>query len=156
MHLAIVKATFQEAGWDIAVEKVQLGWSIDLLGLAVSSLGDGAIYVPELKRLGLLQDMRSVLAVAEAGGSVCRKEVEKLVGRLSHLAQVEAEGNAYLQPLYRLERARRPIRKKKKGGRGARDRVCLAGRNPTRLAVGAATEAARHFRIAVRCGGRRR
>lgn len=24
MHLAVVRATFQEAGWDIAVEKVQL------------------------------------------------------------------------------------------------------------------------------------
>ncbi|KAL3931545.1 MAG: hypothetical protein SGPRY_001079 [Prymnesium sp.] len=41
MHLAIVRATFQEASWDIAVEKVQLGWSIDLLGLAVCTSGGG-------------------------------------------------------------------------------------------------------------------
>lgn len=65
----------------------------------MSTLGEGAVYVPELKRLGLLEDMRRLLGAAEAGGSVDRKDVEKLVGRLSHVAQVVAEGNAYLQPL---------------------------------------------------------
>ncbi|KAL3920846.1 MAG: hypothetical protein SGPRY_005109, partial [Prymnesium sp.] len=120
IHFAIVRATFQEAGWDIAVEKVQLGWSIDLLGLALSTTNDGAVYVPELKRLGLLEDIRGVLGAAEMGGSVCRKDVEKLVGRMPHVAQVVAEGNTYLQPLYRLERARVSIGKKQKKGGGVR------------------------------------
>lgn len=43
MQLAIVRATFQEAGSDIAAKKVQLGWSIDLLGLAVCTSGEGAV-----------------------------------------------------------------------------------------------------------------
>lgn len=73
------------------------------------------------------------------------------MGRLSHVTQVVAEGNAYLQSLYRLERARAIIRKKRGrhcevgGGKGLR-----AGSKPRRSGVGAGTEAARHFRAAVR------
>lgn len=88
-----------------------------------------------------------VLGVAEAGQSVGRKDVEKLVGRLSH---VVAKGIAYLQPLCRLERARVTIRKGLKKGRSARGGGKGSGEKPRRLAVGAATEEARHFRVAVR------
>lgn len=44
-HLAIVRRTFQEAGWDIALDKVQLGFSLNLLGLGISAEGEGALYV---------------------------------------------------------------------------------------------------------------
>ena len=54
MHLAITRRTFQEAGWQIAVEKVQLGWALDLLGLSISTMGEGCVYVPETKRRGLV------------------------------------------------------------------------------------------------------
>lgn len=62
-HLTIVRATFQEAGWDI---EVQLGWSIDLLGLALTTSDGGAEYIPE--RRGLIEDIRGVLGACGGGG----------------------------------------------------------------------------------------
>jgi hypothetical protein len=103
MHLAIVRATFSEAGWGIAEEKVQLGLSIDLLGLAVTSEGDGCLFVPEAKRRGMIVDIQEQRAAP--GGLVPRESVEALTGRCSHLAQVACEGNAYLQPFYRVQNA---------------------------------------------------
>lgn len=54
------------------------------------------MYVPENKRRGMLHDVTEQLAAAERGESVEREEVERLVGLTFHLAQVAAEGNAYL------------------------------------------------------------
>lgn len=101
MHLAIVRSTFQEAGWDIAIEKVQLGWSIDLLGVGVTSEGTGCVYVPEPKRLGMREDIRQQLQADRA----LRPEVEELVGRCSHLGQVVCEGGHHLQPMYAFQNA---------------------------------------------------
>ena len=103
IHLAIVRDTFMEAGWDIAVDKVQLGLSIENLGLAVSSEGEGCMFAPEAKRLGLIADIDAQLT--EPSGEVQRTDVEKLVGRCSHIAQVACEGNAHLQPMYRFQNA---------------------------------------------------
>ncbi|KAL1522763.1 hypothetical protein AB1Y20_017735 [Prymnesium parvum] len=36
---------------------------------------------------------------------VDRSAVERLVGRLGHIAQIVAEGNAQMQPLFRLQNA---------------------------------------------------
>lgn len=102
LHLAIVRRTFEEAGWAIAMEKVQRGDTIDLLGLAITVQNGGSLFVPEAKRRGLLADIARQRARKTEGVSVNRQEVEKLVGRLSHIALVVAEGNAYLQPMYRL------------------------------------------------------
>ncbi|KAL3927748.1 MAG: hypothetical protein SGPRY_002682 [Prymnesium sp.] len=103
-HLAIVRHTFQEApGWDIAVEKVQLGLELNLLGLGISTSGGGRLFVQEAKRQGLLLDIDEQLSAAAQGRKVARAGVEQLVGRLSHTAQVAQEGNAFLQPLYRVQ-----------------------------------------------------
>ncbi|KAL3908273.1 MAG: hypothetical protein SGPRY_009864, partial [Prymnesium sp.] len=102
VHLAIVRRTFQEAGWGIAEEKIQLGWQLQLLGLGVSAEGGGALFVPEVKRRDLLQDIRNQRPEGKHQGAVPREAVEKLVGRLTHAAIVAPEGNAHLQPLYRV------------------------------------------------------
>ncbi|KAL3899694.1 MAG: hypothetical protein SGPRY_012601 [Prymnesium sp.] len=100
MHLAIVRRTFQEAGWDIAVDKVQLVFSLNLLGLGISTETGGRLFVQEAKRQGLLIDISDQLEAAKNGREVPRADIEQLVGRLSHTAQVAREGNAFLQPLY--------------------------------------------------------
>ena len=102
VHLAIVRATFQQAGWGIATDKVQLGGQLHLLGLGLSVEGDGALFVPEVKRQGLLRDIRAQRPDTSVQGVVPREAVEKLVGRLTHAAIVAPEGNAHLQPLYRV------------------------------------------------------
>ena len=106
-HLQIVRDTFREAGWDIAEDKVQLGFDIDLLGVAVSSEGSGRMYVPEAKRRGMVAEMTEILAAPN--GTVDRSDVEAVTGRCSHIAIVVSEGNAYLQPLYRMQNARRVV-----------------------------------------------
>ena len=54
-HLQIFQSTFNEAGWRVAISKVQHGLSLDLLGLGITTSGDGALFVPETKRLGMLR-----------------------------------------------------------------------------------------------------
>lgn len=105
IHLAIVRRTFNEAGWEIAVEKVQLGRELNILGLWLSTWGDGAIGVPEAKRRGMLAEILEQQAPHSRDGSVSREAVERLVGRASFVAQVAAEGNAYLQPMFRMQYA---------------------------------------------------
>lgn len=77
-----MKRTFQEAGWEIAVDKVQLGLRIDLFGLGITMHGDGSLFVQEAKRQGLILDIESQLQAAASGEEVARAQVEQLVGRL--------------------------------------------------------------------------
>lgn len=100
-HLAIVQRTFEEAGWRIATHKLQHGPTLDLLGLSITARGAGSLFIPETKRRGLLADISSQRRAKGDTAAVPRQEVEKLVGRLSHVSIVVAEGNAYLQPMYR-------------------------------------------------------
>lgn len=58
-----------------------------MLGLVVSVEGDGVISVPEAKRQGLLHDMRQQLGELDRGNRIDRQDVERLVGRLSHVSQ---------------------------------------------------------------------
>ena len=64
----------------------------------------------EAKRQGMLRDIDLQLRAARQGRDVERTDVEQLVGRLSHTAQVAREGNAFLQPLYRLMCASHAVR----------------------------------------------
>lgn len=128
IHLAIVRQTFQEAGWDIAVEKVQLGLELNLLALGISTSGGGRLFVQEAKKQGLLLDITTgQLSAAAQGRKVARAEVEQLVGRLSRTAQVAHEGNAFLPPLYRAQCASYFVhmrcRAKNGGWRSSRRRV---------------------------------
>ena len=120
-HLAIIRHTFNQAGWDVGVDKIQLGWRLDLLGFAISAEGRGRVFVPEAKRQGMLVDILSQVEPKAVDGSVLREEVDTLVGRVSHLAAVAAEGNSYLQPMFAMARAkRRAIVKQALPGGGTR------------------------------------
>ena len=115
-HLAIVERTFQQAGWDIAASKIQLGWSITELGIECTSAGDGALAVPEEKRRGLLEDIRDQQPEPEGrlqrGKRVERELVEALTGRCLHIAQIASEANPYLAPMYRMQEARVTVRRR--------------------------------------------
>lgn len=82
-----MRRTFQEAGWGIAVEKVQLGFGLNLLGPSITTLGAGSLFVQKTKRQGLLLDIASQLEAARRGHEVPRSDAEQLVGRLTHTAQ---------------------------------------------------------------------
>ena len=114
VDLAIMIYTFREAGWGIAADKVQLGLSIDELGMHCSSEGDGCLSVPEAKRLGMLQEIQEQLFPTSADGSVPFEDVDGLVGRCLHIAMAAVEANPYLQPMYAMKEAKRLVRQ----GRG--------------------------------------
>ena len=103
MHSAIAARTFRAAGWSISISKLQIGTSLDELGLAISSEGDGALSIPEAKRQGLLVEIswhRPPLAVHPG---VARPQLERLVGRLLHVATVMPASPPWLEALYRIK-----------------------------------------------------
>ena len=158
IHLAIVRRTFEEAGWGVADDKVQLDFWIELLGLGIDSEGDGCVFVPDVKRRGMLRDIASMLDVggaARARGTVDRADVETLTGRCSHLAQVVCEGNAFLQPLYRFQNARwavaSPARKRRvAGGRPSVTSSAIVKVRPRRLQLCGKSPAQAAFSDALR------
>ena len=148
VHLAIMRSTFMEAGWEIAVEKIQLGLSLDLLGLHLSAEGDGYVGVQEVKRRGMLVDIAEQLHPSSKDGLVDREAVEQLVGRTSFTAQVAAEGNAYLQPLFAMQNAKRrhAVRQRQPDGSFAKAHVAV---KPRRLAVAGDTPKQQLYRLAL-------
>jgi len=101
--MAIVAATFREAGWETADEKQQHGTEIEYLGLIVSAgsaaTPRGGILCPETKRRGLLAEIYSQRASTQ---KIPLALVERLTGRLGNIGQGVAEGRAYLAPMYAL------------------------------------------------------
>lgn len=87
-HLAIVHHTFRQARWGIAEDKIQLGWQLHLLRLWVSAEEEGALFVPEVKRSGLLQDITAQRLDGRHHGVMPREAVKKMVSRLTHAAVV--------------------------------------------------------------------
>ena len=103
-HLLLTKRIFNEAGWRIAEDKVQLGNRLDLLGYALDA-DKQIIYVPEVKRRGLIRDIEDQLE--SNGKSIVRhKLVERLVGRCIHIGPVIPEIGPYLPPMYRMVHAK--------------------------------------------------
>ena len=103
-HLMLTKLTFNEAGWRIAQHKVQLGRRLDLLGYALDAEKQ-IIFVPEVKRRGLIRDIEDQLETN--GASVIKhKLVERLVGRCIHIGPVIPEIGPYLPPMYRMIHAK--------------------------------------------------
>lgn len=86
----------------------------------------------------MLVDLAGQIEPASGDGSVPRGEVDTLVGRVSHLAAVAAEGNAYLQPMFAMARARRRAIVKRASPDG-RVRSCRLRVQPRRLHVNGAT-----------------
>ena len=136
VDLAIMRTTFQEAGWDIAIDKVQLGFTIQELGVCCSSLGDGAFTVPEAKRLGMLQEIAEQQEPAASDRAVPLEDVEGLTGRCLHIATVASEANPYMQPMYRMQRAKRrvPTKQGKRSLKIKLSRVAVQGSKPAQQA----------------------
>jgi hypothetical protein len=144
IHMAIVAATFHEAGWSTADEKRQHGPEIEYLGLIVSAGSEaaprGGIVCPEIKRLGLLAEIASQRTATQ---KVTLALVERLTGRLGNIGQVVAEGKAYLAPMYamsagRRRSAKRPCsdtapqaRKRSRGGGFRSPLLSIQGKGPT-------------------------
>jgi len=107
IHMAITAATFREAGWDIAVPKVQRGLRIEMLGFDIATelpnagAPSGAIICPEAKRLGLIEEIGHQ---KNGRPTALFSRVQRLVGRLGHIAQVAPEAKVYLHlhPMFRL------------------------------------------------------
>ena len=132
-YLRIARETFEEAGWLAAVQKTQLGRIIDALGLRVSSVGAGEMSCPPAKRHGLLHELRLQRGPHENG--VERGPVETVTGRLTHIAQVAVEGNAFLQPFYAMVNAKQT--RTLRGGRKLRvkpSRLTVSGEGPVQRA----------------------
>lgn len=117
IDLAIMRATFQEAGWGIAEDKCQMGFRIEELGMLLSSEGDGALTVPEAKRQGMLVEIDGQQFPPSAKGIVSSEDVDGLVGRCLHIAMAVPEANAQLQPMWAMKEARRTIAKRANGSR---------------------------------------
>ena len=136
VDLAIMRATFQEAGWGIAVEKVQLGLQLEELGMMLSSQGEGVLTVPEAKRRGMLVETAEQLAPASKDNSVTAEAVDGLVGRCGHIAMATPEANAILQPMYAVKESTRTVGKRADGSkiRIKPSKLIVKGESKTQLA----------------------
>ena len=133
VHLQIFQHTFMEAGWKISIEKIQYDFTLDLLGLGITSEGDGAMFVQEAKRRGMIQEVTDIENPRAACGSVLRADFERLVGRASNMGQIVCEANPYLQPMYRLQNAKQK-RVDRRSGRMVKfkpGRITTRGGGPT-------------------------
>jgi len=106
IDLAIARRTFQEAGWEIALDKVQLGWSIDQLGFTVDTTGAGALVIPEAKRRGMIEDISLQQSKSGVVKIVKHQLAERLIGRCVNLATVIVEAAPYLAAMYRIKEAK--------------------------------------------------
>lgn len=129
--LRIVGGTFVQAGWQVSLPKTQVGLEIGHLGLGVSSVGEGKIFCPEDKRLGMRRDVELQQRPRGAGRAptdrqhVSGERVERLVGRFGHLAQIEPAAGTHMTALYTMSKVTRPARPDDRGRR----------RRPGKLAV---------------------
>ena len=80
--------TLQQLGFHVAVAKTQSGDIIIILG-ARARLRDGQLDIPPAKQTVLLTTASATLAALAAQEALERKPLEKLVGRLGSVAQVE-------------------------------------------------------------------
>ena len=84
-HLQMFQSTFNEAGLRVAISKIQHDLSLDQLGLGITTLGDGALFVHEVKRLGMIAKIDQTIDPTSEDGTVQQDEFETLVGRSSNL-----------------------------------------------------------------------
>ena len=136
IDLAIMRATFQEAGWGIAVDKVQLGLKLEQLGMLLSSEGDGMLTVPEPKRQGMLIEIDEQRQPSSNDNAVSSEEVDGLVGRCLHIAMAAPEANAFLQPMYAMKEAMRVVGTRADGSkvRVRPSRIAVQGERPKQQA----------------------
>jgi len=115
----IARRACQRAGWQVQRKKLQMGFSIEALGVGVDTgdepgaEGPGALFCPEAKRRGLISEIDALLPDrrlskrVRAQRSVDRAPVDTLVGRCSHISQLEPAANAHMRPMYAVVRAER-------------------------------------------------
>ena len=111
-HQRLRRQRFSRAGWRIALEKVEIDWRIVGLGIGVDTGDDpaceheGDLFCPEAKRLGMLNDVSELLPVKGESlekarrRSVPRGPIDKLVGRLGNIGQIEPAARPLLAPCF--------------------------------------------------------
>lgn len=141
-HQRLTRQQYVRAGWRVALPKLQLGFAIGALGVGVDSGdgpgddGAGQLFCPEEKRQGLLAETERLLpragesAKKAATRTTVRSDVERITGRLSHLAQVEPAGRVHLAAMYTMQTAMRPTSR----GRELPRRLHLSGQSPSQVA----------------------
>ena len=93
---------------------MQVGEDIEFLGLTIDARGAGRLHCPDVKGRGMQRDIELQQRPLGAGRKpttrqlVSGAKVERLVGRLGNLAQIEPAAGAQMPPLYRMERVTRP------------------------------------------------
>ena len=136
IDLAVMRTTFQEAGWGIAEDKVQLSMQLQQLGTLLSSEGEGILTVPEAKRQGMLVEISEQQNPQAADKAVPAEHVDGLVGRALHLAMLAPEANATLQPMYAMKEAKRAVGRRSDGSvvRVRPSRLTVCGDKPAQQA----------------------
>jgi hypothetical protein len=98
-YAAIAAGVDVEAGFEVAGEKTMVGTSIITLGLQ-PDLESDSIVCPGAKRRIVLAQLAETVRKIEDSGSVDRKVIERLVGRLCNLSQLYPEVGAELHGGY--------------------------------------------------------
>ena len=105
-HIRIAAATFSDAGWSIAIEKVQKGLRIELIGFEINSQTNEQRISDVRARMLLAAIAEQARDDPEESHAVPRKQVVRLTGQLTHVAAVETAGRPHLAPMHTVAKGR--------------------------------------------------
>ena len=96
VHCRIAAGVYASLGFDVSVSKTQTGSKVASLGLRTAA-DTRRVDCPPLKAAAIKEQAEAVLGQIRPGGRVEFKPLERLTGRLNHIAQVAPELKPYLR-----------------------------------------------------------
>ena len=105
VYLKVIIKTLTELGFEISISKTQSGDIVITIGFRINNNTE-RIDVPPAKRATMLESTQEIHSHVLAGTPLERKPLERLVGRLSNISQVEPALLAWLHAGYAVASAR--------------------------------------------------
>ena len=133
-QIRIATEVAAEAGWSVKTPKVQLGQAIEPLGFLIDATRPGFIKCTVEKRAGIGAELGEHSAAPPHPSGTPWEDVERLIGKLIHLATVIVEGRAHLEPLYRMVCAKYTITTRRGELRVHPSRLKLVGTTQAQVA----------------------
>ena len=96
VHCRIAAGVYAALGFDVSISKTQAGTKVASLGLRTAA-DTRRVDCPPIKAAAIREQAEAILRQIRPGGRVEFKPLERLTGRLNHIAQVAPELKPYLR-----------------------------------------------------------
>ena len=96
VHCRVAAGVYAALGFDVSISKTQAGTKVASLGLRTAA-DTRRVDCPPIKAAAIKEQAEAILRQIRPGGRVEFKPLERLTGRLNHIAQVAPELKPYLR-----------------------------------------------------------